>query len=561
MPGMKNRTTVFAVISALFLSVFVVSFFLRGLDDNSLFSWSWAFANVDASRLYLLLAAGLIICSFLSRAPVPDSYHIPFLACISFAVILPLWDEPETIIDASRYFTQAKHLEMYGIGYFLKEWGGTISAWTDLPLVPFLYGLIFKLFGESRLLIQIFTTALFSLTAVLTYLIGERLWNRETGFSAGLLLLGIPYLLTQVPLMLVDVPTMFFLMLAVFAFLKAVDHGGKISIFFSILSIICCVLSKYSAWLMMSVLVVILVVYGFQGSDPERRPRMRRAILILFISAALSVVILFLKSDVVFQQISLLQNYQKPGLGRWGESFLSTFLFQIHPFITLLSLASVVIAVRNRDRKYLIISWLLLLVVLFGIKRIRYILPVFPMLALMAAYGLQAVKQHEIRRFIVYGTVTSSLVIAFFAFLPFANSMSAGNLKRAGAYLNTLRTTEEVEIITLPPRISPANPAVSVPLLDLFTSKRIRYCYRPQTLPDDVDKSSLRFTWLYRNPDYYTGSSDSNCNMPLVVLSEAPAAGSLQGSVANLKSRRLVKEFTASENIFQYSVGVRIYQK
>jgi hypothetical protein len=43
--------------------------------------------------------------------------------------------------------------------------------------------------------------------------------------------------------------------------------------------------------------------------------------------------------------------------------------------------------------------------------------------------------------------VTSSLVIAVFVFLPFAESMSAANLKHAGTYLNTLGG--DIEVITV----------------------------------------------------------------------------------------------------------------
>ncbi len=330
MRHMKRTTAVFAIL-ALFLPVFITAFFLRGLDDNSLFSWSWVFAAVEGWPVYLFLAAGLVIAAFLSLWAVPDDYHIPFLAVISFAAIVPLWQEPELIIDASRYFTQAKHLEIYGIPYFFEEWGGGIVAWTDMPLVPFLYGFIFKVFGETRAGIQVFTTALFSLTTVLTYLIGKRLWGRETGFSGALLLLGIPYLLTQVPLMLVDVPTMCFFTLAVFAFLEAMNRSGGIWISISAVSIVLAVLSKYSSWLLLSILPVMLAVHYFEKKATTGRTCARRGFLVLAASGLLSAAILSTKPDVISEQISLLRGYQIPGLERWGESFFSTFFFRSIP--------------------------------------------------------------------------------------------------------------------------------------------------------------------------------------------------------------------------------------
>jgi hypothetical protein len=559
---MQNRLAHVLLISAVFLLFFVALFLGRAADDNSLFSWAWVFATIDASRIYFLLIASLVLSFFLSRTSLSDHYQIPFLAVLSFAVILPFWKESEIVVDASRYFTQAKYLEVYGIRYFLNEWGGTIPAWTDMPIVPFLYGLIFKFFGESRSAIQLFATVLFSLTTVFTYLIGKTLWDRETGFSAGLLLLGIPYLMTQVPLMLADVPTMFFLTLAIYAFLAAMNKGGVARNFFSSAAIVFVVLSKYSTWFMLSVLAVVLVVYSIgPAGSKDRRPLIRGA-AILVAAAAVSGIILLLKFGVVSEQIHLLREYQGPGLARWGESFHSTFLFQIHPFITISAAASLIVALRKRDARYAIISWLLLLVVLFGIRRIRYTLPLFPMLTLMAAYGLQVIRLDELRRFILCGTVTTSLAIGIFAYLPLAESMSAANLKHAGEYLNTLGPGE-IEVITLVPGEPAANPAVAVPLLDLFTDRQIRYFYRKEGFPpqEEIERSSLRFTWEYLNPVYYSAGPHAAANAPIVVISEA-SNGPLPQTVARrLEGYKLSKAFDASEKIFQYSVGVRIYQK
>ncbi|MGE5807491.1 MAG: hypothetical protein ACM32I_00015, partial [Nitrospirota bacterium] len=164
---MQNRLAGSLFVSCAFLLALVALFLGRASDDNSLFSWAWAFRN-GASLVYLALVAGLCISFFSSRIALPANWYAPFLFTLSFVAVLPFWSEPELIVDASRYFTQAKHLEVYGLGFFLREWGRTIQAWTDSPLVPLLYGLLFKAFGEHRFVIQLFTTTLFSLTAVIT---------------------------------------------------------------------------------------------------------------------------------------------------------------------------------------------------------------------------------------------------------------------------------------------------------------------------------------------------------------------------------------------------------
>ena len=558
---MQNKLATTLVTAALFLFLFILLFLLRAHDDNSLFSWAWVFAAADASRIYLFLTTSLAIAFVLSQKPVPEHYRSSVLAILSFAAALPFWGQPETIVDASRYFTQAKHLEVYGIVSFLKEWGRDLQAWTDLPLVPFLYGMLFKLFGEHRLVVQMFTTALFSLTTVLTFLIGERLWNRDVGFSAGLLLLGMPYLLTQVPLMLVDVPTMFFLMLAIFTFVDAMDRGGPVRSLLSVTAIVLVVLSKYSAWFMLSVLVIALIVRGLRRTGTGDRLPLKRGLAILLVAGAVAGAVLLLNYDVVREQVILLREFQRPGLTRWHESFLSTFVFQIHPVITASALVSLVVAFRKRDASYLIIFWLILLAVLFQITRIRYLLPVFPLLALMAGYGLQIIAREDLRRSLVLGTVATSLVIACSAYLPFAKGMSAVNLMHAGEYLNTL-PGNAVEVITIAPEEPVANPAVAVPLLDLYTDKQILYHYREEVLlpREEVLRSSLRFTWEYRNPPYYGSGPDAAAAIPVVVLSDASDGPLPAGLVRQLNGRRSTSAFLKNERVFRYTVGVRVYQ-
>ena len=143
--------------------------------------------------------------------------------------------------------------------------------------------------------------------------------------------------------------------------------------------------------------------------------------------------------DVILGQLELLQSYQVPGLRRWEESFTSTFLFQIHPFITGAALFSAYAAFKQRDARYAIILWLPLLLVLLEIKRIRYLLPVFPMLALMASYGLREIATGKSGNTVVLCIVASSMVLMVFGFLPFAQKASAANLKQAGEYLDSLQ--------------------------------------------------------------------------------------------------------------------------
>jgi len=545
-----------ATVMLLSLAAFLSLFVFRAQDDNRLTSWQWVFTDADVFRIAPILVAGLLLAYALARIPFPRYRAASVLFVLSFSVGALSWAEPEVIVDVARYFTQAKHVELYGVGYFLTEWGGQIGAWTDLPLVPLLYGLIFSLLGEQRIFIQVFTTLLFSGTVVLTYLIGKTLWDETVGFYAGALLLGMPYLLAQVPLMLVDVPTMFFLTLAVFMTIQALEHDGIGTMALAALAVALAICTKYSTWPMLSVLPVVFLARHWSGP----RSVWLRAGALAMTSVVLIGVVLLPNLDVIMGQLELLRNYQTPGLRRWEESYVSTFLFQIHPFISGAALFSAYAAFKRRDARYAIILWLPLLLVVMEIKRIRYLLPAFPMLALMAAYGLREIRDGEVRKHVVLCSVVSSVVIVVFGFLPFSQQASAANLKQAGEYLDSLGG-DRVEVIALPQLHALVNPDVSVPILDLFTAKRLVYRRDPVPAPaaEALSKSSLRFTWEYRSPAYYAAATDGPGDNAVVVIASDPKQLPPDHIGKRLRDYRLSREFGVSENVFGYRTIVKVY--
>ncbi len=557
-----NRTVrlPFILVSLLSLLIFILLFAARSADDNRLTSWQWVFSGVGPAAVFAVLCACVGAALLFLRASFSLRFPSLVLFLVSFVCAAFFWSVPEVIVDASRYFTQAKHLELYGVGFFFREWGKAIQCWTDLPLMPFLYGLIFRIFGEARLAVQIFTTVLFSLTVVLTYRIGRELWDEESGLLGGAFLLCMPYLFSQVPLMLVDVPTMFFLTLAIFTFVKGIERGG-LALVWASAALFLAVFSKYSTWPMLSVLAVIGVVFLVQAPGQEKKNYMRRSAAIVATGLAAAGLVALGKYEVFSGQIGLLATYQKPGLGKWGESFVSTFLFQIHPFVTAAAIFSLYAALRKKDIRYAVISWLVLLLVIFQVRRIRYTLPIFPMVALMGSYGLQQIRDRDLRSFIVICAFISSLTVSVLAYRPFLETISTVNLQKAGEFLNTL-DARTVEVHTLPQPDAAVNPAVAVPLLDLYTRKNIFYRYDPSSFPQgkDVATSPLRFTWEYENPVYYRGGGEyARGNIPVVVLSEGPSAPLPEGAGGGLKGYRLLREFAAYEGIYSFRTTVAVY--
>jgi hypothetical protein len=529
-------------------------FVLRSLDDNKLTSWRWVFAPEDAWRLLLCLVLAVLLAHLAGALALRPLRPAPVLFAGAFASTALLWSEPEVIVDAARHFAQAKHIESYGIANFFSAWGGELSAWTDLPLMPLVYGALFSLLGEERIHVQACNSLLFAGTVVLTWQIGRMLWDETIGSIAAALLLGMPYLLVQVPLTLADVPTMFFVTLTTFAALAALRHGGRARIVFAAAAIALAFFAKYSAWLMLTILPVLALVEarGRPAAVWRRAGAIAGGALLLIGPALLPM------AEVIGAQLVLLRDYQAPGLARWEESFASTLLFQSHPFIAIAAAVSLWLAWRARDGRYAVIAWLPLLMLALGIRRARYLVPMLPMLALMAAYGLQAIRSAALRRHVVLCTVASSLAIVFFGFLPFLQRTSAVNLQLAGAYLDTLET-EAVEVVALPQARVSVNAEIAVPLLDLHTAKRVVSRALQAPAPPDVARAPLRFTWEYRNPAFYGAGMRTAGPLPVAVIAGQGAESLPPWLAQRLAHHRLSREFTVSENVFGYQTLVSVY--
>jgi hypothetical protein len=530
----------------------------RHLDDNRLTSWQWTFADISP-LIFLVVLAIVLLVAWAASGFSLRKYRVLFLVIVSFVSSSLFWGEPETIVDASRYFTQAKQLKVYGVNYFISEWSKEVFAWTDLPLVPFLYGLVFKFFGEQRLFVQIVTTLSFSGTVILTFQLGKILWNEDVGFYGALLLLGFPYLFTQIPLMLVDVPTMFFLMLSLVSVARALQKGGLVWVVLAGFSLFLVFYAKYSTWLMLSVMPIIFVYFFLKAPSQTTK----RGGVVAGLALSLIGIVLFFYMDAMVSQLEFLVSYQKPGLKKWGESYVSTFLFQVHPFVTAGAIVSLLVALKKKDWRYVIICYLVLLLIFMQVKRIRYTLPVFPMLALLASYGLLEINNRRILNQLVFSIVGTSLVVALIGFLPFLKTMSAQNLLAAGKYLDNIGA-ERAEVITATRESPVLDPAVSVALLDIYTEKELIYEGRTPS-PQEMERaksSPLRFTWEYPIPDYYKPQAKSE-NKPDAVVIIADQAGfvlqpEVQKRTEGLKRRKV---FQNTSGVFQHQTFVAIYHK
>lgn len=544
------------ILSFFTLICFPVLYVCRFLDSNTLTSWRWVFAGVSIPVALGLILAALMTSYVVSRWIDLVRHDRVSLFLLSIVAVVPLWSEPELLIDSGRYFLQAKYLATYGFLRFVSEWGGEITAWTDLPLIPTLYGLLFRYLGESRIVIQVFTTLLFVAAVLLTSGIGRALWNRDTGFYAGLLLLGMPYLLTQVPLMLVDIPTMFCLALAIYAFIRAMRDGGSWLVLAS-LTITLAIYAKYSTWPMLLVLPVTAVV--LRAGD--RRQQLTRAGGVFLGAIVMAAPLAAMKLQLFREQLEILLTYQRPALTLWQEGFFSTFFFQIHPLISLLALRGCYRAWRTSDRHFLIAAFFAAIVFGLQMQRIRYILPLLPLLALMASRGLQSFKEGQVRRFAGMAIVSSSLLVVLGGYLPFFKTTSMMNIMAAGRFLDGL-PGDGVEVYVLPQNVSSGNTALTIPQLDLFTTKRIisYQAWRQLGAGPPPSHAPLLFSWKVARPAFYSPPVSHQGSRPLVVISGGGEQGRPRPKPTIVGARLPVGEFARQSGVFRFKALVDIYR-
>lgn len=529
----------------------------RALDSNSLSSWRWVLnqGNIGAIILCTLLAAlGAAVLSwtaFFERRP------LFWLFTLSFLVSASLWGEPELLLDSGRYFLQAKQLSEQGWRYFAAQWGGEIQAWTDMPLGPLLYGLIFRLFGESREFVQLFNSLLFALAVVLTSLSARMVINRESAFAAGLLLLGIPYLLLQVPQLLVDIHALFFFSLALYTFLTGLIKGGKARGSAAAVSIVLAMLSKYSIWPML--LILPLLVAGFWR--PDGLLRFRRAMAMVSLAGLLVGLILLPKLDLVKAQLALLAAYQRPALGVWQEGLFSTFFFQTQPLLTVFALLGLFEALRRGNGRLLLLA-VFMLCFFYQVQRSRYIIPLLPLLAMLAASGLQTLRFPETRRFVCWLGTGSALVMLHGASLPFFAKSGMSNIQQAGLFLDRLPASV-VEVVTLPQPFSAAPTTIAIAQLDLFTRQKIiaPQAWTASPPPPAGGYHPLLFTWQIKKPRFYAPPlpGPARQDLPLVIISGSVIADSAAAAFGRPARPAVIRHFTAQAEVFRYQTFVSVF--
>lgn len=204
---------------------------------------------------------------------------------------------PETNPDFIRYIQYANIFKNQGIFYYFEQWGTGFATHVDLPTGSLHYGILFSIFGEKRIIIQIFSLIITIATGFFIFLLGMKIHSKKTGIIASFLFLTFPFLLTQIPLMLIDIISIFYI--TIFAYFSySYINDGKL--FNMIISAIFFFLAVFSKILAPIFLVGIFVGFLINIVIQENRIQFYRRLTNLLLTSCIPCLIYFLYLSPIF---------------------------------------------------------------------------------------------------------------------------------------------------------------------------------------------------------------------------------------------------------------------
>jgi len=458
---------IYIFIPILIALFYYIIYRFRMDDFTILFSWRWVHQYFDFWKIATGFFASIIIAYVVSSIQI-SLKKIQYLLVIfglSLFIIIPFWIVPEINPDTSRFFTQAKYLEMHGVVAFISNWGGDLFVHYDQPSPSLIYGLLFKFFGENRSVIQAFNTLLFGLGIVATFLIGKKLWNEHVGLYGSLFLMSFPHLIVQVPLMLVDSFSMCTLAIAVLGFLLAIKefriHWIIVFLTFSIVTIT----SKLTIPI---IFVFVILAAGLLYSS--RKSEYRNVILLLVFLSAILILIVSLEYDVLLSQLNRVSRLSPLEGATWRYAVSPISMFhQLSPAVVVLFLISPLFALKLCDKRFVILlAWIIPIIIVVGSSRLRYLIPIYPAIALAAGYTIyELIKNTRLRQHVVACIMLFSVIIGF-SYIPFMQSYDSKNLMDAATYAEN-QGFQEIAIVTYFPNRQGLSHSL-IPIFDYYYS-------------------------------------------------------------------------------------------
>jgi 4-amino-4-deoxy-L-arabinose transferase-like glycosyltransferase len=149
------------------------------------------------------------------------------LAALVFGLVYAfyqrMWPNEKSIFNASQ-MVAAEGLQGIATAYSKMS----MLRYQHPPLIPLMFGTTLSLLGVNLIFLRLVSVCFLIATVILTYLIGRRLYNRETGLLAALFFLFFPLTIRLGAAALMDIELAFFFCLALllsFRLLRKPSYG------------------------------------------------------------------------------------------------------------------------------------------------------------------------------------------------------------------------------------------------------------------------------------------------------------------------------------------------
>ncbi|MBU1627625.1 glycosyltransferase family 39 protein, partial [bacterium] len=149
---------------------------------------------------------------------VRDIAFILLISVITIILKLPIIHLPYTEDGATYTINSALWIYDNHIVYpLIKSWKRGVSGGCGHPTLLFnLLSVLYYIFGYSLELTHLVMILFGCITLCYTYLLGSRIYNRQVGFIASILLLFTPLFFTVIGQLRIDVPLMAFSIMAAY---------------------------------------------------------------------------------------------------------------------------------------------------------------------------------------------------------------------------------------------------------------------------------------------------------------------------------------------------------
>lgn len=319
------------------------------------------------------------------------------------------WDESAYYNAGKQYLRNIKNLD-----FNPDHWDANKE---HPPIAKYIYGLVsIKPYLEDKTDYtpgRIASALMGALTILLVYLIGKNLFSQRVGILAALILSFMPYFVGFNKIYGLDTPTVLFFTITIWLFLRAVINNSNFYYFSSAIFLGLSIGVRPNNLLLYPLLFLILIL--IKGKD-FLKGKDRAYLWHLFTFILIPALILFISwpwlwsntighlnstighwpaPDIPLKEIFLGQNVPIP------YSYYFIYFLVTTPVLILILIIPFLIFLFKTNNKnlWILLFWLLVpfLWTFATIKQdgIRYILMIYPTLALIAAYSISLIKEKK----------------------------------------------------------------------------------------------------------------------------------------------------------------------